>query len=215
MLLTAHGGALGTGRNSTKYFDVIRDFAADVIEVDIYKRGGLLYISHLPRLFPKKALTLNFVFEYIKKYDFMVNCDVKRGGLVQSVLALAKEKGVEDKIIFTGSVKKKDLHYLDAGQVYLNVGFFPKKPKVKNLVTIKSIIDAQNNQRIKGLNLNYRYCNEKMLDEAARIGLKLSVFTVDNTAELDRLLKRKELANITTNKIDYALEAVAKLHMEK
>lgn len=215
MLLTAHGGALGTGRNSTKYFDVIRDFDADVIEVDIYKRGDLLYISHLPRLCPKKALSLGFVFEYIKKYDFMVNCDVKRSGLVQPVLALAKEKGVEDRIIFTGSVKKKDLPHLDAGQVYLNVGFFPQKPKIKNLETIKNIIDTQNNERIKGLNLNYRYCSEEMLAEADRIGLKLSVFTVDDTAELERLMKHKELANITTNKIDYALETLATANFGK
>ncbi|MDD4316297.1 MAG: hypothetical protein PHC84_03950 [Clostridia bacterium] len=214
MLLTAHGGALGTGRNSAKYFDVIRDYAANVIEVDIYKCRSLLYISHLPRLFVKKALTLGFVFEYIKKYDFMVNCDVKRPGLVKCVLELAKEKGVEDRIIFTGSVKKKDLAYLNAGQVFLNVGFFGKKPKAENLVAIKSAIDTQNNQRIKGLNLSYKYCTEQMLAEAARIGLKLSVFTVDKTAELDRLLTHAELANITTNKIDYALEAAARLKLE-
>ncbi len=210
MLLTAHGGALGTGRNSQKYFDVIRDFATDVIEVDIYKRGDLLYISHLPKLCPKKAITLEFVFEYIKKYDFMVNCDVKWSGLVQSVLALAKQKGVEDKIIFTGSVKKKDLPHLTMGQVYLNVGFFGIKPRIENLETIKGIIDTQNNQRIKGLNLNYRYCTEEMLAKAQSIGLELSVFTVDDTSELERLLKHKELANITTNKIDYALDTVAK-----
>lgn len=103
MLLTAHGGALGTGRNSALYFETIKDYDADIIEVDVHKKGKLLYISHLSRLFPKKAIPLSFVFEFIKKHDFSVNCDIKRGGLAKSVLELAREMGVANRVIFTGN----------------------------------------------------------------------------------------------------------------
>lgn len=212
MLLTAHGGALNTGRNTPAFFEKMKGYKADVIEVDIYRKGNLLYISHLPKLFPKRALTLNFVFEYIKEYDFMVNCDVKTKGLVKPVLDLAKEMNVTERVIFTGSVCRQDLNYLDAGQVYLNTGFFfPIIPKTNNLGSIKSIIESLNNKNIKGINLNYRYCNEDMLDMAKKVELKLSVFTVDKAEDLKRLTGRTELANITTNEIQKAIELKGKI----
>lgn len=206
MLLTAHGGALGTGRNTPTFFEKIVNYKADVIEVDIYKRGNLLYISHLPKIFVRKALTLEFVFNYIKENNFMVNCDVKTKGLVKPVLQLAKDMKVADKIIFTGSICKDDLKYLDAGQAFLNIGFFfPLLPKTNSLEAIKAIISNLNNDNIAGINLHYRFCNEEMLEKAKQIGLKLSVFTVDNVEVLERLIQHKELANITTNKIDIAI----------
>lgn len=207
MLLTAHGGALGTGRNSQKYFDTIKDYDADIIEVDIHKRGKLLYISHMPKLFPKKAIPLSYVFEFIKMYDFRVNCDIKRGNLAKSVLALAKEMGVARRIIFTGAFNKKDLKNLIDGEVYLNKSFFaPLRPIKQDLEAIKAFIGSLNNDKVKGINISYKFCNEEMLDEAKRIGLALSIFTVDKIEVLERLMKHKEIANITSNKIGKALQ---------
>ena len=34
-MITAHGGALGTGRNSRMYFDNVSAYNADAIEVDV------------------------------------------------------------------------------------------------------------------------------------------------------------------------------------
>ena len=44
MIITAHGGALGTGRNTKAYFNSIDKYGADALEVDIYKSGDLLYL---------------------------------------------------------------------------------------------------------------------------------------------------------------------------
>lgn len=207
MIITAHGGALNTGRNTHKYFETVANYEVDAIEVDIYKRNDILYISHLPKLFYKKAITLSYVFDYLKKNNFKINCDVKWKGLVKPVLELAEEKGVSDRIYFTGYVSKEDLRYLSAGEVYLNAGFFKSlKPKTENLEAIKNIIDNLNNDKVKGINVNYRYCTEEFLAKAKEIGLAISVFTVDNKEELKRLIQHKELANITTNIIDVAIE---------
>lgn len=207
MLLTAHGGALKTGRNTPAFFQKMIEYNADVIEVDIYKKGQLLYISHLPKLFVKRALSLEFVFGYIKENNFMVNCDLKTKGLVEPVLKLAKEMQVQDKIIFTGAVTKKDIEHLKSGQAYLNAGFFfPNKIKTTNLGCVKSTIDSLNNPRIKGINISYRYCSEQFLERAKDIGLELSLFTVDDICQLKRLMSHQEIANITTNIIDKAIE---------
>ena len=211
MMITAHGGALKTGRNTQKYFDTIEAYDVDAIEVDIYKRNNHLYISHLPKLFYKKAITLEWVFEYIKTHNFRINCDVKWRGLVKPVLEIAKKIGVEEKIYFTGFVTREDLKDLDAGEAYLNAGFFkPQKPIVKDLDTIKKTLDSLNNQRVKGININYRYCSDEFLTAAKELNVPLSIFTVDNKADLLRFLSREEIANITTNIVDVALENKAK-----
>ncbi|HHU42775.1 MAG: glycerophosphodiester phosphodiesterase [Bacillota bacterium] len=202
MLITAHGGALGTGRNSQKFFDTIKDYEVDVIEVDVQRRKERLYISHASRLCAKKALSLEYVFEYIKEHDFMVNCDMKRKGLVKDVLELGEKKDVSERIIFTGNVSLKDLDYLKAGQVYLNgVFFLPLLPLSKNLQKIKERIERLNNPRIKGINIPYRFCSDEMLKEALRIGLPISAYTVDNPAVIERLKNNAAIANITTNNI--------------
>jgi hypothetical protein len=212
MLITAHGGALGTGRNTPEFFETVKGYAVDVIEVDVYKKKDLLYISHLPKILPRKALTLEFVFDFIKEYGFKVNCDLKMRGILKDVVKLAQQKNVADRLIFTGAVSKKDLPYAAVGDVYLNAGFFcPIFPKTKNLGTIKDIIGNLNNANIKGLNLHYSFCDWQMLDKAKELNLALSVYTVDKEKELLRLMKRKELANITTNIIDKALEIKDKI----
>ena len=101
MLITAHGGAYGTGRNSKMYFSRIPEYGCDALEVDVRKRGKRLYISHLPALFSKRRLSLEYAFEKAKEYGLYINCDMKECGLLEDVLALARKVGIEDKIFFT------------------------------------------------------------------------------------------------------------------
>ncbi len=207
-LLTAHGGALKTGRNSPRFFEVIKDHKVDVVEVDIQKRGELLYISHLPKIFCAEAcLSLAYVFDFAAQYGFKVNCDVKRKGIVKDVLALAKEKKVLDKIIFTGSVSKKDIPYLNGGIAYLNKNFFfPIRIKKENMQKIKNIITSFNNPRLVGINFKHTYLNEEVLKECQKIDLPISTFTIDNDTILEAFCKKTFLHNITTNKPDTALQ---------
>ena len=138
MLVTAHGGSFGTGRNTEKYFQTIKDYNVDIIEVDIWKRGDLLYISHLPRLFPKLwTLPLSYVFEFVKEHRFKVNCDVKQGGLVKPVTELARSYGVEDLILFTGSVKPFEIKDV-TNEVWLNRSFFGMPPVCENVGKMKA-----------------------------------------------------------------------------
>ena len=105
-MITAHGGALGTGRNTRLYFDNIGVYCADAIEVDIYRKDGLLYLSHLPApLGYRKKVTLKEAFELVKRTGHKINCDLKMRGLVGDVIKLAEEVGVTDNLIFTGAVR--------------------------------------------------------------------------------------------------------------
>jgi hypothetical protein len=208
MMITAHGGALKTGRNSKKYFERVRGCPFDAIEVDVRRRGGVLYVSHMPALFIKRALTLCSVFCYASENGFKVNCDLKTKGLVGPVANLAKEMGVSDIIYFTGEAEKEAAANLDAGEIYLNLSFFKGLSfESGKLRAFKMVVDSIRNPRVKGVNVSYKLCEDAILDEAHDCGLNLSVYTVDDPGELERLSRREELKNITTNRPDllYAL----------
>lgn len=208
MLITAHGGALNTGRNTPKFFQTIKGYEVDVIEVDIYRAAGTLYISHMPKLFYKRALTLAYVFDYLKDTNFKVNCDVKMNALVAPVTELAQKHNVADRLIFTGAVSRKDIAAATAGDIYLNAAFFlPMRINTENLERVKQIIDRLNSGHVKGLNLNYKKIDDAFLDKAKELGIPLSLYTVDEEARLVGLLKREELANITTNIVDAAIKS--------
>ncbi|MFA5449926.1 MAG: glycerophosphodiester phosphodiesterase [Clostridia bacterium] len=208
VMITAHGGAMRTGRNTQKYFDEIHKYEVDAIEVDIWSRGDTLYLSHaMPRLRLGRAIRLEYVLEYCKKHNLKVNCDVKRRGLVKPVVALAKRLNAENYIYFTGAVRSFEIAHLTAGEVYVNNGFYSDKFALskENLPQIKSYLDSFNNPRIKGLNIHYRNASDELIDKAHSLGLGLSVYTVDNKEVLARLLA-KEVDNITTNIVDVALK---------
>lgn len=197
-MITAHGGALGTGRNSRIYFENISTFKADAIEVDVHRRGGLLYLSHLPALFSyKKKITLAQAFAFAKKNNVRINCDLKGKGLVSDVIKLAKEMGVEDLLIFTGSVRLSDSEALTEGEAYVNS--IKGLPYIaKNVEKIKKALEDTKNPHFAGLNVNKIYATDSFMEACRKHGVKLSIFTVDSYRELKRLVPM-EPANITTN----------------
>ena len=197
-MITAHGGAMGTGRNTQAYFDRIDEYKADAIEVDIWKRGNLLYLSHLPSLFGyKKKLTLRYAFEVAKEKGLKINCDLKQNGIIQDVIALAKEVGMQDLLIFTGCAKLSDDKYVDCGEVWFNsMGIKYVKENVKKL---KELMDSYANPHFAGLNLRYTKINDEFLQECKKYDLKLSVFTIDDEEVMKKYAKKID-GNITTNK---------------
>lgn len=210
MLVTSHGGSFKTGRNTLRYFDTIKNYAVDVIEVDVWALGELLYISHLPRLFPKKrCLTLRYVFEYIKEHGFTVNCDVKQGGLVKRVTELAKEIGVEKQILFTGSVKEYELSDTN-GDIYLNKSFFKLKPVGENVGLIKARIERCGAKNVKGINFNYKLLTDDFLNRCLEADVKISTFTVDDEAAQKRLLNYPAIVNMTSNIPDVTLKLLGR-----
>ena len=198
VMITAHGGALGTGRNSKTYFENISTFKADAIEVDVHRRGGLLYLSHLPALFTyRKKITLAQAFAFAKKNRAKINCDLKGRGLVADVIKLAREMEVTDLLIFTGSVRLTDSDVLTEGEAWVNR--IKGLPYItKNVEKIKKAIEDTKNPHFAGLNINKVYATDGFLEECKRCGVKLSIFTVDSYRELKRLVPM-EPANITTN----------------
>lgn len=207
MMLTAHGGAMNTGRNTQRYFDEMRKYAMEAIEVDIWKRGKVLFLSHsVPGFCIKNKIRLEYVLEYCRERGIKVNCDVKMPGIVKDVVALAKKCNAIDNIYFTGMVTRRDIKHLDGAEAYLNDTFFGLRNPftVKNLDNIKRIMTSLQNPYVTGINFRYRYATDELIEKAAALGIKISLYTVDDVDALKTLLT-KNIANITTNLIANAL----------
>ncbi len=206
-MITAHGGAMDTGRNSYKYFRTISQYKVEAIEVNVWKMWGKLCIAHiLPPLLPMKAISLEFVFEYCKKWNKIVNLDLRCKGIAADIVALAKKMGVTQYIRFSGKMSVEDVQQIDIGEIFVNTSFYPTlgTPSVGNLQQIKDYLDSLNNSCIKGINMPYKFASSELVEEANKIGLNLSIYICDEKSLLERLLSHN-IYNITTNNVEVAL----------
>lgn len=206
-MITAHGGALNTGRNTKKYFEVMANLNADAIEVDVRSKKGELFLGHTHIPFMKKnRIPFSYVLEFCKKYDKRVNCDVKEKGLVKPIQQMAEAMGIEHLIYFTGSVSQDEVKDLGKCELYVNDTFLLPKFFItsSNLHKIKEYLDSFNSPSLKGLNVNCLYVSKKVCLEAKALGLGVSIYTVDDEKALEELVNM-DFDNITTNKIDVAL----------
>ncbi len=209
MIITAHGGALGTGRNTQKYFDAMQKIdGVDALEVDVRKCGKRLYLGHTFIPFRKKnRIAISCVLELCVKKGYRLNCDLKRVGLVKMLYEEAYKAGAIDLVYLTGIIKKSELNELKGMSIYVNDTFYLHKfgpPRQDNLEKIKNYIDSFNCHEIKGLNVSQIFINNGFIDRAKEIGLRLSIYTVDDEKSLKNLMGRV-VDNITTNRIDLAL----------
>ena len=194
-MITAHGGALGTGRNSLRYFEeMARHPEIEAVEVDIRRLGGRLWLGHvIVPVFGSKRIPFEYVLEFCKTYSKRVNCDVKARGMVRDVVAAAKKADAVKNIYFTGSVSPEEVKYLDGADAYLNNSFASFKA-----------------EELKGLNVNYKFADAGVRKAVREAGLGLSVYTVDDEAALKEIVAERN-DNVTTNKPDMAYKFLSGL----
>lgn len=214
MIITAHGGANKTGRNTWKYLNNIDSYECDAIEVDVYRFMSKLIISHLPPILPFiKRITLEQVFNIVAEKNIMINCDLKTNGLKEEIVELAEKMGVLDKIYFTGYCSMKDNMKAKGGKIWFNNGVCGLVAKVENISKIVEKIKSFNNPCFAGLNINKRYATDEFLAESKKQGLQISVYTVDKESELARIVPY-DVYNITTNVPNIARKYVGLSHEE-
>ncbi len=206
-MITAHGGALKTGRNTRRYFKAMSSLDMEAIEVDIRTLKGELYLGHTHVPFLKsRRVMLREAFDFCKTYNKRINCDVKERGIVKYVQSLAREMGMDHLVYFTGSVTPEEVKDLGECDLYVNNSFYSQKYalNVENLPKIKAYLDSFNNPHVKGLNINYLLTSRELWDKAKELGIGVSIFTVDNVKYLEEMVNMG-FDNVTTNKVDVAL----------
>ena len=104
-VITAHSGCEGKPDNSIEHIEAAIASGAEMIEVDVRQAAdGSLYLSHDVPADIGMCPLLKEVFERVAQAENMeMNLDVKTEGLIVPVMALAREYGLEKRIVFTGA----------------------------------------------------------------------------------------------------------------
>lgn len=191
-LITAHAGAEGTLANSMESLEILLRCGADVVEIDLRSQGELMYLSHDRAPDPGACASLEQALAAIRETPHIrYNVDMKETALLPRVWAVASSMGMENQLLFTGSLNTEDIAFaLKVGAVvFYNADLLPMSQWPRASLAAREL-------GFSTLNVNHRFVTDKQLKEHAR---GLSLWTVDEEARLRELLVAG-VTNITTRK---------------
>ena len=196
--VTAHTGCENTQDNSLESILVGRVNGADIVEFDLhFDSDGNPVLSHDE---PEgKCVTLDEAFTCVARYeDLKVNVDVKNTKNLTAVALCAREHGLSERIFYTG-ITENDVQAVKQQtpeiSYYLNVDV--DKTKKHDKIYLAEIADTVENAGAVGINFHYSNCTKELVEVFRERGLLVSVWTVNNKFDMQRILRLLP-DNITT-----------------
>ena len=189
-LITAHSGCDGTPDNSLEFVSHALQCGTDALEVDVRaKPDGTLYLSHDPA--EEERPLLEQVFRMLRDGAMRINCDLKEPELEENVLALARSCGVEDRLLFSGSVSMERMAANPeiCSRTLLNVR--PVLPEEDGPTVERKLDELVRTCRACGasvINVSYEMCTDPVLERLREEGIGVSAWTVNDEATARRLL---------------------------
>ena len=216
-MITAHSGTDNTPDNSLEFVRYALASQADALEVDIQRDpvSGELIITHDEELtgeYPR----LRDVFALLAQHPSMrINCDLKPAGLELDVFDLAKEMGVANRLIYSGTVDVfafEKWPQLNGVEIFLNLEEYVDNVYYNyrdipdfELTAIETVCAVCKQHGIQTVNVNYNLVTRRFIQLLAKEGIKVSVWTVNGKHEINYFLTRG-VYNLTTRKLRNALE---------
>ena len=199
-VITAHSGCEGTAPNSREHILAAIASGAEMVEVDIRERDGLLYLSHDVEEDPATCVSFAEFLELISPVPALrVNCDVKTDGLIEKVMAAATAVEQGWRILFTGQCNHR-------GELIASLGadlWISMWPGKENETSVRATADACT-AIDPILNVAYTMISDENYAYLRERGMDFSAWTVDDEANLRRFLEMG-ITNITTRKPRLAL----------
>lgn len=200
IIVTAHAGCEGTEDNSWISVKTAKDTACDVVELDVRKKDDELWLSHNLIKVGDHPVKLSDAFMLLRSAQQKINCDLKEEGIFADVLALARKLGVDEKLIFTGSVTLDDAkqNETERQKIFFNVENLFTKEEAEGLrenpgsldeAKLRSIFEIYRENGLTGMNIFYGLVNEKMLQIAAEYDVRVAVWTVDEEADMKKMMQ--------------------------
>lgn len=197
--ITAHSGCDGYAMNSREY--ILHALTLDIyaLELDIRRDSdGVLILTHNPPESGHEYVSLEDAFSLVRDSRIRINCDLKESGLERDVLGVAGRIGIDvERVIFTGTLTDwRDVGL--AGRVWLN----PEEVCRDFYEARRDVVEVMRLAKTHGysvLNVDYRIVNEAVIDSARVYGMKLSLWTIDDPAEIPESIYSTHIINITTN----------------
>ena len=197
-VITAHSGCEKTPPNSREHILAAIGSGSEMIEFDVRMAEGKLLLSHDVPEDPSSCVTLRECFSLIAPEENLhMNVDVKTEGLLEPVMALAKEFSLENRIMVTGACNDDRALALSLGSDVWR-SMWPGQE-------IEDGIAANKKDGSPFLNVAYCMITEENNQALLENGFGFSAWTVDKEYFL-RLFLRMGISNITTRNPVRAME---------
>lgn len=206
-IITAHSGSDGTPDNSLEFVRYALDCGAEALEVDVRVRpDGSFFLSHDESGDPCPGL--DEVFSLLRESPMRINCDLKQPHMELGVLALAKEFGIENRLLFSGDV---DPALAKENEEIRSRTLFNLKPFAQDMLRrfdrgeaptqtdLESIADQCRTYGIHTINIPYGLCTDSFLAFFRDACIGISAWTVGD-AETAKRLFAADIVNVTTRK---------------
>ncbi len=198
--VTAHTGAFDTPENSSESVRAAVANNVEIIEIDIRQRPDkTLVISHDIVVMNNEGTPLSEVFALLQQDDCLINLDIKETRTLDQLHDMLVEYNLLSRAFLTGidqlnvnAVKESACADMD---YYLNCQ--PSRIKIFTDDYKQRILDLMEETGAIGVNCNYKYASATLSNLLHDNGYKLSVWTVNSTYEMKRILVIKP-DNITT-----------------
>ncbi len=208
VLITAHSGCDGKPDNSKEFIDYAIKLPVDCFEVDVRRRSGNLVLAHDD---DDECILLSYAFEQLAKDPSKkINCDLKQPDLESEVFNLARNYGVQNQVIYSGSVSfetMSDAPQLKAVEWYVNLEIvFPSLYEQSPLAHTDFSTYAQAAEYIKEclkkfngtcINMDYMLYSKDLGSALKEADIPLSLWTPSQEDELSFFLS-DGVHNITT-----------------
>ncbi len=199
-VITAHSACEGTAPNSREHVLAAIASCSEMIEVDVRLAGDLLYLSHDVPEDVGACFTLREMFELVAPEENLeMNLDVKTEGLIDPVMALAKEFGLCSRITFTGACND-DRAKANSYGAEMWRSMWPNTGE-----EVPEAIEIIKKDGSPYLNVYFGMITDEYDAELRKAGKGFSAWTVDTEENLRRFLEMG-ISNITTRKPVLALK---------
>ena len=223
IMITAHTGCEGTPENSMESILKGIELGADSVEIDVrMDPHGKMRLTHNELPDYSDTLLLETALRTIAEKGAAVNCDLKEEKLLYPVLEAAEALGIpRERLFFSGSVDvsllAKDPSVVKRSRVFLNVEqLFKYMSKDTELpgtweergtlfdVYIEKTAEIVKRLGVECINPSYRMMTPLRITACNALGIGLSLWTVNDEADQERLL-REDIVNLTTRNVSGAL----------
>ena len=211
-MITAHSGSDGTKENSIEFINTFLNEGIEAIEIDVRKddHTNELYLSHDKSGTSNHPLLRDCLKIIVNNPNLKVNCDLKEENLEKDVIQLFKEFNLFDSLIFSGTVNVSNINENNRPIICFNVeniinDIYTNYDNYSYEYIIETIDCYFKEKHITVLNINYKFCSDKMIEDLKRRNIDVSLWTVDDSKQRIHYIK-ENVYNITTRQVRDAIK---------
>lgn len=208
--ITAHTGALHTRANTVHTLEKSIDAGVDIVEMDVaFRPDGTPVMKHASKPKAWQGTLLAKGLAAVAQDDLcQINLDLKADSNLTALDVLVQEHGLSERVFFTGVEKERVKTVQEQTDIpyYLNIA--PETKKKNDAQYAQSLADTILHYEAIGINCHYTHMSQTIVDVLHENGLLVSVYTVNEKADLYRMLSFG-VDNITTKQPTRLMNIIA------